>query len=197
VAEKVIDGVTFVPITELTSDIHPQALSFAITFDVPLFRRTDNIVERQHELSSYYADEKQLVQMLKPEMKKRASPLHALDSLQHDSAFQVISDENPSHFSQVHRTILFTGITKSERRELERRWVWANRKITLFSLEAFWMHVQRLVASMTQSIEVLVRKKVKKVQQQWHARRPPQIRMSVENGFGEQVITPMWKVSPM
>ena len=198
-AQAVAVGATFVAITDLNSNIDPEALSFAVTFDVPLFRRTDNSteLEQSDQLSCYYMDETQLMQMLKPGA-KNVCPIHALDSVRHDSDFQPVSDLNPAHVPIRLRQLLFTGMTGEERGALEARWGWnGHHKVTLLSLVTLRGHFKRLVDAMTASVQALVSKKVKEVQKRWHGLQPQSRRMSVANSFGERVTSPMWSQTPL
>jgi hypothetical protein len=198
-AQAVAVGATFVAITDLNGNVDPEALSFAVTFDVPLFRRTDNATELEQgdQLSWYYMDETQLMQMLKPGA-KNVSPIHALDSVRHDSDFQPVSAINPAHVPIRRRQLLFTGMTGEERGALEARWGWSgHHKVTLLSLVTLRGHFQRLVDAMTASVQALVTKKVKEVQKRWHDLQPQSRRKSVATSFGERVTSPLWAHTPL
>jgi hypothetical protein len=153
--EKVVDGVTFEPVVDLTPDLHPCVFSFLAVLDVPLYHRTDN---NSSNLSSYYIDEQLLLCMLKPSMtttKHRVSQIHSLDSVQEMVQHWNSADDDRSevsHWSSVHRDLLFAGIDRADRRFWEETWRLGARKITLLSLGLFREYCLDLERALRSSI---------------------------------------------
>lgn len=125
--------------------VHPLAFSFACILDAPLYQRTD--IEAPHLLSSYYADERVLLRILKPaswlrQPGHRACSLHGLDSLR---SLDPADADAPTHYSCVPRSRLFRGVGREERRALEARWAMRGRLTTLFSLATMRSYLADLV----------------------------------------------------
>ena len=87
----------FTPIVDLShyrNEVHPLALTFAVIFDLPLFRRCDNSGLDLCGLSGYYVDEQMLMRVLKPIQRRRSSMLHALDSHRHIDPVSMPDEHN-------------------------------------------------------------------------------------------------------
>jgi hypothetical protein len=156
--EKLVDGVTFEPVSELTDQLHPWVFSFLAIIDILLYHRTDN---NTISPSSYYIDEQLLLRMLKPSMvDRRPSSIHALDSVRQMLVDWETGQDNRcddvSHWSAVHRDVLFADISIADRREWERHWNLGSRKITLLNLYFFRHYLMDLERAMRRSIEDMV-----------------------------------------
>jgi hypothetical protein len=164
--EEMVEGVTFEPVLEMTSQLHPWVFSFLAILDVPLYHRTDNATISP---SSYYIDEQILLRILKPSMiDRRPSSIHGLDSVSHmlvdwemgafgaEGAFGDRCDD-VSHWSSVPRDALFADISITDRRGWEREWNLAGRKITLLNLYFFRHYLMDLERALRRSIEEMVK----------------------------------------
>jgi hypothetical protein len=172
--EKVVDGVTFEPMLEMTDQLHPWVFSFLSIIDIPLYHRTDN---QTISPSSYYIDEQLLLRVLKPSMvDRRPSSIHGLDSVSHMLVdWEMGSDadrcDDVSHWSSVPRDALFAGVSITDRRVWEREWNLHGRKITLLNLHFFRYYLLDLERAMRRSVEEMV--KARDVQRQPGASTAP------------------------
>ena len=111
---------TFTPIHTLQDSVnrvHPWAFAFILLFDIPVWRRTDNVDEKRHSLMDYYTDSAVFSLVLRQQARK-GKAVHLLTSGKCDGGW----DQDAVYFPRVPPNRLFVDVDSTTRAELMQLW---------------------------------------------------------------------------